>query len=76
MAYDAERLDRIERILEETAAIGRETAVQIGATVKAQDSLAAAMQVMIDAQTILLRTQDQLTATIDRLAQLWGRSPN
>jgi outer membrane protein TolC len=70
MADTAEsRLDRIERILEETAVLGQQNEGRIAAVTKAQDALAAAMKDMIEAQTILFKT-------MDRLAQLRDRSPN
>ena len=76
MADDANRLDRIERILEQTAALGRESALQIAAVNKAQDACFTALKNLIEAQELLVRNQDHLTVTLDRLAQLWGSSPN
>jgi hypothetical protein len=80
---DESRLDRIERILAEAAAITRETAninretanitrqnaAHIAAVSKAQDDSFVAMKQMIEAQELLLKT-------LDWLAKLWGRSPN
>jgi NifB/MoaA-like Fe-S oxidoreductase len=73
---DESRLDRIERILTETATITRETAAlsrenaaQIAVVNKAQDACFVALKNLIESQELLMKT-------LDRLAQLWGRSPN
>ena len=70
MADNPDRLDRIERILEETAALGRENAAHIAAVTKAQDACFSALKNLIEAQAILVKNQDHLTTTLDRLAQL------
>jgi hypothetical protein len=71
------RLDRIERLTEQnTIAIGQLTAqiaTEIAATnIEMRAGFAvvnAAMKEMAEAQTAMLKT-------LDKLAQLWGRSPN
>lgn len=69
MAYESERLDRIERILEETAIMARENERKIAAVTTAQDACFSALRDLIQTQEILMKT-------VDRIAQLWDRSPN
>ena len=56
--------------------ISRETAARSESLTKAQDACFVALQRLIEAQEILVKNQDHLTLTLERLAQLWGRSPN
>lgn len=75
-----QRLDRIERLTEQNANAISQLTVDIAATnieMRAGFAVVAeALKDMAQAQKEMLESQNMLLRTLDRLAQLWGRSPN